>query len=294
MPEEQRIEQQFARYYLIFLELNYGSKEKAWEYCKKYTGDASSSLISTYIRAYIAQKAGLNDEAISVLKKRPQGNDYITAYLLDYELGQALLYKMDDDAPVYLKRFVSLYKGKPLIKEAYKKLSWYYLIEGDKEKYKVYKGLAQKYGAAVSNEEKTALKEDLPDYTPHIEMLKARLLFDGGYYTQAEEILKHIDPKSLLNKYQRIEYSYRYARVLHEEKKLSQAVDFYLKVIEQSENETYYFAPNSCLLLGNIHEKLGFSKTAEIYYRKVLSYKNYEYKMSISQKAKAALSKLEK
>jgi hypothetical protein len=46
------------------------------------------------------------------------------------------------------------------------------------------------------------------------------------------------------------------------------------------------------LQLGFIYEKLGFKELAKFYFEKVLTYKNYDYKSSVTQKAKAALSKL--
>jgi hypothetical protein len=292
-PPEQQIEKQFALYYLILTELHYSSRENAWQYCNTEMKDLNKSLISVYVKSYIALKTGHTDEGIATLQKRPQGQLYPVVYLFDYLMGVAKLQRMDYDADVFFKKFVSFYNGKELIKDAYKRLSWYYLIHNSKEKYEIYKGLAQKYGADISNEEKVALKEDLPDYTPHPQLLKGRLLFDGGYYQQAEQIFKAVDKRTLVNQYQQIEYTYRYARVLHEQKKVSQAVDMYLDVIEQSKENVYYFAPNSCLQLGYIHEKLGFKQTALYYYKKVVTYKNYEYKLSITQKAKAAISRLE-
>jgi hypothetical protein len=291
---EQQIEKHFALFYLILTELNYGNRDLAWHYSVTELKDINKSLLSVYVKSYVARKTGHTDEAINTIQKRPQGDDFTNTLLFDYEMGVAKLQRLDFDADAYLKKFVSFYKGDELIKDAYKRLSWFYLIQQNKEKYEIYKGLAQKYGASISNEEKVALKEDLPDYTPHPSLLKGRLLFDGGYYLRAEQIFKGIDKRTLINKYQQIEYAYRYARVLHEEKKISQAVDLYLEVIEKSKDNMYYFAPNSCLQLGYIHEKLGFVQTGLYYYRKVLTYKNYEYKLSITQKAKAAINRLNK
>ncbi len=294
IPDEQFIEKNSARQYLILLELNYNSKEEAWKYCEEFTKDVSTNLSACYIRSFVAIKTGNNDDAINTLLNKPTGTEYVPFLLLDYELGIAKLNRLDSDADMYLKRFVSFYKGRETIKDAYKRLSWFYLIHDNKEKYEIYKGLSQKYGASLSAEEKMAEKESQFLYTPHVQILKGRLLFDGGYLQKAEQVFNGINEKTLINQYQKIEFQYRLARVMHEQKKLSKAIELYIRVIELSDGTKFYFAPNSCLQLGYINEKLGMIKTATYYYEKVLTYKNYEYKTSISQKAKAALNKLQK
>jgi tetratricopeptide (TPR) repeat protein len=212
---------------------------------------------------------------------------------MDYLMGQAKLNKLDKDADSYFKKFVTFYKGKNLLKDAYRRLSWFYLLEGDTVKFTTYKGLAQRYGATNSDEDKNAQKESEAGIYPDISLLKARLLFDGGYYAKAEEVIRTVKVSELRTDYQRIEFHYRYGRIMHESNKLSKAIELYSQTIAISGNNNYYFAPNSCLQLGLIYEKLGYNDLARQYYEKSLAYKNYEYRSGITQKAKAGLSRLE-
>ncbi len=292
LSHEWQLEEQSGKYYYVLLALNFAGKEETWKYCEMFTRSASTNLFETYLRAYVSAKCGYNDEAIATLSKRPADSDFPVFYLLDYHMGICKLNKLDDEADLYLKKVVSFYKGKSTVRDAYKRLAWYNLIKGYPDKYKIYRNLSIKYGSPLTDEEKQAEKEKRKNYLPNIELMKARLLFDGGYYAKAEETMKTDATHNLVNTYQRIEYHYRLARILHEQKKYSKAIDEYQKTVDLTGNENFYFAPNSCLQLGIINEKLGFIKTAKLFYEKTLSYKSYEHQSGISQKAKAALNRL--
>ncbi len=290
-PHEQLIEKQSAEFYYTFLLLNFGEKQDCWKFCESVTEDYSTNLLSAYLRAFVGVKCAHNDDALITCAHRPHGNEYTPFYMMDFLTGQAKLNKLEKDADVYLKKFVSFYKGQNLVKDAYKRLSWFYLLEGDTIKFTIYQGLSRKYGAANSDEDKNAQRESEAGIYPDIILLKARLLFDGGYYAKAEETIKS-HSTNFKSHYQQIEYYYRYARIMQESNKISKAIEWYNQTIKVAGNNNLYFAPNSCLQLGFIYEKLGFKELAKFHFEKVLTYKNYDYKSSVTQKAKAALSKL--
>ena len=54
-----------------------------------------------------------------------------------------------------------------------------------------------------------------------------------------------------------------------------------------------YLLPNTCLQLAYIFEKSGDYYQARFYFKKVFTYKDYEYKQSIYQEAKNGLAKLQ-
>lgn len=293
IPAEQILDKQSAEFYYNLLLLNFGDKQDCWKFCETVTADFETNLFSSYLRAFTGIKCAHNNEAIEAGLHRPHSVAYTTFHLMDFYLGQAKLNRLDKDADIYFKKFVTFYKGQNLIKDAYKRLSWYYLIDGDSLKYNTYRGLSRKYGIATTDEDKNAQKESEAGIYPNITLLKARLLFDGAYYPKAEELVKSVNANELKTQYQLIEYYYRFARIMHESNKWAKAIELYNQVIKISVNDNLYFAPNSCLQLGFIYEKLGYKELAKTYYNKVLDYKNYDYKSSLTQKAKAALSKLE-
>ena len=68
-------------------------------------------------------------------------------------------------------------------------------------------------GTTFLESDKQALKEAKKGITPHPSLLKSRLLFDGGYYEKAEEILILLNPEKFKNTINVIEYWYRLGRV---------------------------------------------------------------------------------
>jgi hypothetical protein len=103
------------------------------------------------------------------------------------------------------------------MKDAYRRISWHYLLKNDLDKFKVYRELSKRYGSTNSEEDKNIMRETTAGITHDLVLLKARLLFDGGYYAKAEETIKQRKPELLKTEYQNLEYYYRYARILHEQ-----------------------------------------------------------------------------
>lgn len=288
------LDRQSAIFYYTLFTLNFGEKNKAWEFCEEHTRDYQTNAMSCYLRAYVGGKTAHNDEAIQVLQSRPKGNDYEPFYLLDYLLGQCKLNRLDEDADQSLKRFVSFYKGKSLLRDAYRRIGWYYLLRNDTEKYKVYRELCKRYGGSGNEEDRNIQREMASGISHDLVILKARLLFDGGYYLKAEETIKQRTPEQLKTNYQKLEYYYRYARILQEQNKLSKATELFGIVIKNAPfNTPYYFAPNACLQMGYIYQKLGFKQIARSHFLNVSNYNKAEYIQSLEIKAENELAKLE-
>ncbi|MBP9187321.1 MAG: hypothetical protein KBG11_09510 [Bacteroidia bacterium] len=279
-------------YYTLFM-LNFDDKQKAWDFCNQHTKDYQTNLLSCYLRAFTASKSAQNDEAILVLQNRPKTADYEPFYGLDYLHGQFKLNRLDDDAEHSLKRFVSFNKGKLYMKDAYRRISWSYLIKNDIEKFKVYRELSKRYGSANSEEDQNIERELAMGSQQDVVILKARLLFDGGYYQRAEDMIKQREPEQLKSDYHKLEYYYRYARILQEQKKYNKAVEYYDYVIKNSPTNTpYYFAPNACLQLGYIYQNLGFKQLAKSNFNKVSIYTKAEFIEGIKVKSAKELATL--
>lgn len=293
VPADAILDEQMGVFYYGLFMLNFGDKQKAWEFTQAHTLDWNTNLMSCYLRAFTASKVAQNDEAIRVLQNRPKTADYESFPMLDYMLGQYKLNRLDEDADQPLKRFVSFYKGKVLMNDAYRRLSWHYLVHGDEDKFKVYRELSKRYRKEQSEEEKNTQYE-MDKHIPHdVIVLKARLLFDGGYYAKAEEVIKQRSIEQCKTTYQKLEYYYRYGRICQEAHRYSKAVELFSAVIKNANTSTtYYFAPNACYQLGVIYAKTGFKQLAESYFKQVPAYKHAEYIESIEVKAETELEKL--
>jgi tetratricopeptide (TPR) repeat protein len=144
----------------------------------------------------------------------------------------------------------------------------------------------------VSDEDKHAYKECSSPILQNNILLKLRLLSDGGYYMQANELLNKFSLTNFASLEQKEEFLYRSARIHHLSGNIPRAIEFYGKIVNITQVQNAYYPAMSSLQLGVIYEQLAQPQLAVSYYQKVLGFKNYDYRNSVSQKAKAGLSRL--
>ena len=75
---------------------------------------------------------------------------------------------------------------------------------------------------------------------------------------------------------------------------LTAAKSFYLRSIDLSGDEEWYYAPNACLQLGYIFWSENDDTMARSYFNKAMSYSKHEYKNSIDSKAKSAIAQIKR
>ena len=254
--------------------------------------DVQGSLLLSYLQARILMQQGRNNEAIETLEQRPVGAEYFSFYYLDYLLGKAKLSRMDEDAPVYLEKYLRHFKGQNYFKSAYRYLSWHYLLRDNREKYLYYREKVKTEGNTYVGADQEAEKE--ADEEPNVVLLRARLLFDGGYYEKALDFLNSKDPDSTYTSpKEQITYYYRLGRIYQRLEDTVQATGSYREVIRLNEDRDSYFAANAALQMALMYEHTGNKEQAASFYKACLKYKNYAYYDGISQKAKAGLSRVE-
>lgn len=284
------LDKQTGNYYYILLNLNFGNRIECWKYTEQYTRNSLNNPLYVYLRAFTAIKTARSDEAIKTLSNRNSHSD-IPFPLLDYLMGVAMLNAQQDDAALHFKKFVSFSKGGNLIKDAYMRLSWHYLLRNNEKEAQTYKAMALQFGNNFSDEDKKALKECSSKTWPNTELLKIRLLQDGGYFTKALAALDQVKIQTLQPE-QQAEYYYRFARIMHEQQHYLKAIEYYKNCIRISKNMPLHFAPYSNFYIGSIYEQNQNKDLAIEYYQRVFEYKNFEYKTSIYQKTRAGISRL--
>lgn len=289
-PKFQFKDEAIILYTLIQLHLlkNYN---EAW---KMVNGNLSldNNLLNHFVVATVASHIGKNDKVIEVLSTKPNDASYFPYPFLDFLLGNAKLNRLDNDADIYLKKFLFNFKGKNYIKEANRKLAWHYLINSQPDLYKKYILICKTTGNEDIDEDKAAMKEAVSNIVPQKELLKARVLFDGAYYQKAIDMIEKVDITKLVSNVQKIEYHYRKGRILHEWGKPDEALIEYQKTIQASVGLNLYYAPNAALKIGAIYEKKGNNTKAIEYYKKAMTYKDHEYKNSVDAEAKAGINRL--
>jgi tetratricopeptide (TPR) repeat protein len=164
-------------------------------------------------------------------------------------------------------------------------------LRNDLNNYNNYIKLTRTKGYTTDEKDKQALKE-ANDVKPDLELLKARLYFDGGYYNNALAQLKSKQVNDLKNIRDKIELYYRFGRTYDRMNVFNDALTNYQKAINIGKKETYYYAANSALFSGVIYEQKKDYKKAADYYNQALQMKNHEYQNSIDTQAKEGLNRI--
>jgi tetratricopeptide (TPR) repeat protein len=280
--------------YYAYLMLYLGNDlEEAWRAMDESRLKPSSNPLACYIMASLAMKSGRGEKAIQLLEQRPSGSAFHDFHLLDYLLGLAKLQRLDSDADVHLLRFTSNFKGLNFVKDAYQKLAWHSLaVRGNQADYQRYMGLVREKGASTTDMDKSALAEAMSGLLPAVDLLKARLLCDGGNFRKANEILEHKKASDYLSEKNKIELLYRKGRIAHKLNRQPEALNWFRQAIEKGRDSPYYFACRAALESGQIYEGQGQTKAALSAYRECLEISPAEYRTGLHLQAKAGIKRL--
>ena len=278
-------------YAFLLLHLN-NEKEAAWQAVNRSQLEPSTNPLHCFVMANIAMRTGKNDTAIRILETRSRGNGTIDFPYLDYMLGLAKLRRLDADAGPHFQSYLSRYQGRNFVKEAYQKLAWQALLNGDIEVYHAHMEDCQHKGYAIAGGDKSAQQEAKDAKVPQIDLLKARLLFDGGYYLKGYELLEAVAQHRPFFGKDELEYYYRLGRLCHGMKKHDRAIEHYHSTIAKGAESKYYFACNAALQTGLIYEETGNKEAAQRAFEKCLQLKPEEYRLGLHQQAKAGLARL--
>ena len=273
--------------YLYIMMYQANQKEAALQYLSKARLDATNSLLSTFMKAKIFERSGMNDAAIAVLDNKPDGQEYAEFFYLELMEGTCRLRKLDTTGVTRIQEFLGSFGGRHFVKEAYQKLAWSALVfEDDLPTYKFYMSKVKAEGHDLVDDDKQALKESERDRTPDPILLEARLLSDGGYHQKAYAMLVQ---KAYLYEgedTQALEFNYRMGRITHALQNYPEALEYYNQTINKGHDSSTYFACNSALQSGLIFEALGKAEEAKEFYDLCLSMSPEDYKSSLHQKAR--------
>lgn len=253
--------------------------------------ELAKNYLLIYAWSGYLMRNGDNDIAIAIMEKRVKDSGYIPFWPIEFVSGVAYQNRLDDNCKAYFYSYIKGVRSGNYINASYQRLAWQSLIDNDGQGY--FKFIQQIDNKNVSTEQdQAALFEKTSGQKPMIPLLKARLLFDGGYYNEAKNQLLSIKISSISNKLSLLEYYYRLARIYEKTSLHAQALILFNKVIIEGVNIENYYAANAALNAGNICELLHEKGKAILYYKKCLSLSPNQYKESIHQKAKIGLEQL--
>ncbi|MFT5156584.1 MAG: hypothetical protein ACI83I_001132 [Bacteroidia bacterium] len=286
--------QKEAKFYeaAVQLYLN-NNKAEAWRIINTLTSDFDINPLSAFARANIAEKCKKNEVIIETLLARPTSNEFHQIPYFNFMLGAAKLHRLDADAIHYFKKFLAENMGSSYVKSCYQKMAWNAIVLKKPVLYTTYMNLCKLSGNTNLEEDEQAQREAESELIPHEYLLKARLLFDGGYY---EKAIAQIDGKSaddFETTLQKTEYCYRKGRIYDELNQNELAIAYYKAAMITGKDLSQYYASYSALYLAERYESLGKASEARENFSKAMSFKaNKEYKKSIEHRAKSGLQRL--
>ncbi|MEH3115320.1 tetratricopeptide repeat protein [Pedobacter terrae] len=279
-------------FYYAYVLTDVAHSPQAYAKTMRYTERiADTSLLKSYLQSYVCIKNGHSEQAISILAKRPEGGVYQPFPYLDYLEGIAHLNKLDLNAGTYFNKFLQDTKGVNFVKDTYLHLGWIALLKGDQAAYTLYAAKAVKNGYSYMEKDKQA-KAEAAAATPTIDLLKARLLFDGGYLSKALQIISNRKVTDYTNDKDKTELNYRLGRIYDDLGKDDQALGAYQETINEGRSLKYYFAANAAVQMGKIYERRKNIAKAKEAFNTAIAMKNHEFESSIENQARAGLKRL--
>ena len=253
---------------------------------------ANNNLLLSYLAINILMKNGENDNALKMFNRIDYKYNYFPFYYMDYLKGECYLRRLDlSNSEQSLEIFRNNFSGVNYMKDAQLKIAWCSLLNGDTAKYLSKIAAIRNIGTMDLDADKRAQEISFDKSIPNINLLKARLLFDGGYYYGADSIINLISIKDL-NTLDITEFHYRSARISHALNNNEKAKLKYIQTIYLGNGLPNYYAGNSALKLGNIYEIEGDTINALTYYKLCSDMDFIEYRNSIRGKAKQGIQRL--
>jgi hypothetical protein len=282
-----------AVFYYSYLKFSLLSDHKAvWKYLDESALDFRNNHLFAFMKANFALNDNKAAVAEQVLRNRNQSANFLEVPVFNYQMGIALLQKLDSDCLSYFQKFLGRYTGKLYVKDAYQKMSFYCLATGNRPQAMSYRGKIAANGTAQIDADKQAQRYAMNTIIPNPVLLKARLLCDGGYFNQSIDALKGLKASSFVNIADQLEFNYRYARIFTLMGQAAKAIPFYEATIRMGSARQEHFAARSSLELGQIYESQGLKDKAIACYRACIAMKDHDYKSSLDQKAKAGIDRL--
>ncbi|MBV9989565.1 MAG: tetratricopeptide repeat protein [Chitinophagaceae bacterium] len=276
-------------YLLFYLE---NKKDEALAFTQQRRLD----LVNNHLHAYMAANLGINKQqsefAKNIILNRNRSGEYLKTSVWDLELGYTRIYHLEtQEAARSLEYFLANFKGKFYVKDALQKLSWCYYLQGNLPKAEEIRKRILVKGATDSEADKQALRDAKTGRWPNILLLKARLLNDGGYHSDAAALLQGKTENDFSTEEDKLEFVYRMGRIDDDMGRDEEAIRNYQNAIRKGEHRTEYYAARAALQIGQIYEKKGQKALAIQYYQRCIDMDDHEFKNSLDQRAKSGIAR---
>ncbi len=275
----------YLRFYLL------QQQQEAWNYLNSAAFGPSENLLHHVVVANVALNFRKADAALSHLQAAaayPQSNRFP---VVDYELGNALLHKLEGGCVAAYSRYLAHTRGSWYQKDAQQKIAWGYSLMGRRADALNALAAVRRRGNTFVDADRQAQRAAEKEHLPNPLLLAPRLLCDGGFYAQALKRLSALKPAELAAADQ-LEYLYRCGRTYDGLEQADKALAFYKAAYEKGKSSSEQFAARAALQTGILLESKGDKATAVRWYKAALELRDHDFQASIDQQSKAGIDRL--
>lgn len=276
----------YLKFYLL------SGQQQAWEFVNNTAFLQPDNLLRCFVSANLALNYRKADQALILLRSQTMLDAAERYPILHYELGEALLARLDYSCITAYERFIDLDKGKHFVKDAWQKLACVAYLQQDRKRTDYCLQQILRSGTMITDADKQAQRFASSPSWPLRALLEIKLLIDGGYIQKALSRIQAIPKEALQTRNDRLEYNFRYGRIFEESDNAGKAILFYTATVQEGRKERVYFAARAALHMGFIYEKQGNKAEAIRCYKDCLSMRDHDFQSSIDQQAKAGLNRL--
>ena len=267
----------------------------AYNFIKSIDSSYANYLLLKYFYANVAYQSGFNEEALNIFSTFNPNELEIQFNPYNYLYGKIMLRKLDSSAIMYFTKYLDQNNKKDNLKEINYQLALAYLINGNIARFLEHKKFASELGDDITERDREAMYDYRLDYIPDINLVKAKLLLDGGYNLHAKAILEKYSSEKIDYNSQSpysLEYNLLIGRLEYQTNNNKLAIISFEKVLDMGKDQDYYFASEAALYLGLIFEKTDPQKAISFFERARELYDSdyYEYIDEISKKRIKILS----
>jgi tetratricopeptide (TPR) repeat protein len=213
--------------------------------------------------------------------------------LLNYLNGRMLLNQLNDSCLIEFDAFIRRYKGSTFKTDVKLRQCWWYRLNGlNAQAIDLYHEVHESK-SGIGNADRQASHEMEFLFSTNLQLIKARLLFDGGKYNEALSVLVKDKDTILKDAKQAEEYYYRMARAYHAMGEFELAIENYRKVINEKTDSERYFSPQSALYVAQIYFKQNRFTLSSQFLDQCFELNNGEYKEDINREAMVLRAKME-
>ncbi|MCB2207553.1 MAG: tetratricopeptide repeat protein [Bacteroidetes bacterium] len=283
-----------ALFYAAFIEMNiHPDKKKITGFIRETESIDDSLLLITFLRLNLYMRTGENQKALELFKDiNIYKNKTYPFYYLNYLHAECLLRAQNwDESFLEYEVFTNKFQGQNYIKDAWRKKAWASFMLQDSVFFLDCLNEVKEKGTDRIDLDKEAMAEAENNQYPNRDLLLSRILFDGGYYADALNVLHTIDTAGYTDQ-EKINYIYRIGRVHHQMSRFEMAKRYYELTISNGKKTDSYYAANAALKLGAIFEAEGQLQKAINAYSECLSMDQGPYRTSINRRAREGLKRV--